>query len=128
MYAAAELFKLQSTPIVGTITVPMIKDLQPGQFLHIHARPNSAGTFQIDTDMRATQVIQGFSGAKGDAFKSTIALTSDLYNAYPRAAYDSANELAKAQRPDTQDRQAAGLKLRDIDITQPILGKDYPSA
>jgi len=120
--AYAELLRAQTTPTVGTLTVPMIKDLLPGQLVHIHARPNSAGTFQVNSDFRVTQLIQRW---QANEYLTDLSVTSDVTNSYARAAYDSINEVNKNTRPEFQDRQATGMKMREIDITQSILAKDY---
>lgn len=120
--AYAELLRLQSTPSIGTLTTPMINNLLPGQLVHIHARPNAAGVFQIDADYRVTQLVQRFSV---DGYFTDMVVTSDVTNSQARAAYDSLNETYKNIRPEFQDRQTTGIKMRDVDITQPILGHDY---
>jgi hypothetical protein len=123
--AYAELLRAQTTPTVGTLTTPsMIKDILPGQLVHIHARPNLAGTFQINADFRVTQILQQWQ--TGGEYTTTLNVTSDVTNSYARAAYDSVNETIRNQRPEFQDRQATAMKMREIDITQTILAKDYP--
>lgn len=121
--AYGELLRLQSSPTVGTLHCQrMIKDILAGQWVHIHAKKNSGGTYQIDGDFRVTQVRQ-IIDAKG--YQTELEVTNDLTNSYPRTALDSQAAIAKAQRPEFQDRQATGIKMRDIDITQPILAVDY---
>lgn len=122
--AYAELLRRRTTPTIGTFQTKMIRAALPGQLLHVHARPNAGGTFQIDQGMRIIQVIQDLA-AKGCA--SSFTVTSDVINSRARAAFDSINEVNKSIRPEFQDRQSTGTKLRDIDITQAILAKDYPS-
>jgi hypothetical protein len=120
--AKAELLRCQTAPIVGTVTVKMIKDLLPGQLLHIHANKKPDGSFYIDKDMRVTRVTQKFS-----PFESTINLTDDKVNANAREAFTSMNTFLKAIRPDYQDRQAASIKVGSLDITVPRIEMDYPS-
>lgn len=118
--AKAELLRSKGTPIVGWVQTPLIYDLLPGQFLHIHAKKKSDGTFTIDKDMRATRVIHTFP-----PFFTTIHLTDDLVNANARASWLDINTILKSARPEFQDRQASSIKAREIDVTQPILEVSY---
>jgi hypothetical protein len=122
--AKAELFRRRTTPMIGTFKSPAVKACFPGQLLHIHARPNTVGAWQIDKDFRVTSFVEEFTK---DTASCAWTVTDDVKNARARAAFDSANELLKNIRPEFQDRQAAGTKMRDIDITLPVLEKDYPS-
>ena len=122
--AYAELLRAQTNPIIGTITTPYLQGLRAGQLVHIHARPNSGGTFQINQDFRVTQYTHNLSA---ETWQTTLTLTSDLINSQTRSSYDAINEVSKSIRPEFQDREATGMKMRDIDVTQPIIGKDYPS-
>jgi hypothetical protein len=120
----AELLRAQTNPIIGNITTPYLQGLRAGQLVHIHARPNSGGTFQINQDFRVTQYTHNFTA---ESWTTILTLTSDIINSQGRSSYESVNETTKAIRPENQDREATGMKMREIDITQPILGKDYPS-
>jgi hypothetical protein len=120
----AELLRTQTNPVIGTVTTPYLPGLYAGQLVHIHARPNSAGTYQINQDFRVTQYTHSLTP---QSWTTKLTLTSDLINGLSRASYESLNEANKAIRPEFQDAQATGIKMRDIDITQPILGVDYPS-
>jgi len=120
----AELLRCQTTPLVGTITVPMLKDLLPGQLLHIHAKKKADGTFSIDKDMRVTRIKHKINATSG--FLSEIELTDDLTNSHVRQAYTNINSVLSAIRPEFQDRQASSMKTREIDVTQTVLAKDYP--
>ena len=120
----AELLRCQTTPIVGYVITPMIKDLLPGQWLHIHAKKKANDTFCIDTDMRVTKVVHDISE---HGYWSTIYLTDDLTNACPRPAFDDVNRVLGAVRPEFQDRQATQIKAGEIDIEMAFLEKDYPS-
>ena len=52
-------------------------------------------------------------------------VTSDVTNSNANTALNSHQELQRARRPEFQDKQSTGIKMRDIDITQPILAVDY---
>lgn len=124
LMAKAELLRSRTTPIVGGFKTALIRNAWPGQLAHVHARPNSATAYQVDKNFRVTQVTHELT-ARGH--QSAFAVTDDVINAITRAALDSLVEVQKAQRPEFQDRQSTGTKLRDIDITAAILEKDYPS-
>jgi hypothetical protein len=121
--AYSELLRLQSQPKVGILTTPMIKDLLPGQWLHVHALTKADGSFAVDKDMRATEVHQVISD---QGFLSNIQVTDDLTNTHARKRYDDINKVQAAFRPEWQDRQAASLKASGIDINVVRLEKDYP--
>lgn len=120
--AKSELLRLQTSSIVGTVTVPMIADALPGQWFHIHAKKTSAGTFTINKDMRATKITHTISST---GYFTTLTLTDDLKNARPRSAYEDRNKVVAAQRPDFQDRQASSIKAGQIDIRVVPLEEDY---
>jgi hypothetical protein len=123
--ALAELLRSQTTPIVGTVTVAFIKDLLPGQLLHIHAKKTASGSFNINKDMRVTKVEHSWNN-KGVVTK--ISLTDDVINANTRSSYTDINTVFKAIRPDSQDRQATSISRGILlDTTVPIFEKDYPS-
>jgi hypothetical protein len=121
--ALAELLRSQTMPTVGHVTTPMIKDLLPGERLHIHAKLNSAGVYQVDDDMRVPRLTHHIAPT---GFTSEIDLTTDVINSHPRAAHNDLNAVFAATRPEFQDRQAASLKAGGIDINVPRLEKDYP--
>jgi hypothetical protein len=115
----AELYRCKTTPLVGEIRVPYLYDLMAGQLLHVHCKKTSAGTFNIDRDMRAVRVELTFDGTS--TFMDTITVTSDVINSYPRMAWTNMNKVLADARPESQDRQASSLKMREIDVTQTIL-------
>ena len=121
--AYAEWLRCGTTPYVGWIITPLIKSLLPGQFVHVHAKPNSAGAFQIDMDMRVTKLVHSFDRNIGFVTKTFV--TSDVVNAHARKSYTDLNKLLAAVRPEYQDREASSLKTRDVDITLPLLEKSY---
>jgi hypothetical protein len=121
--AKAELYRCKTTPLVGEIRVPYLYDLLPGQLLHIHAKKTASGTFNIDRDMRAVRVEHDFDSVNG--FTDRIAVTSDVINSYPRMAWTNMNRVLADARPESQDRQATSLKMREIDITQTIVETEY---
>jgi hypothetical protein len=119
--AYAELLRLQKTSIVGTVTVPMIKDALPGEWFHIHAKKTLSGSFQIDKDFRATKITHKINAD----LTSTLELTDDLTNSHSRPAYESPNKFWASIRPEFQDRQASSVKARDVDIRIAPLEEDY---
>jgi hypothetical protein len=119
-----ELLRCQTTPIVGSVTVPMIKDLLPGQLLHIHAKKKSGGTFTVDKDMRVSQVIQVIDPKQG--FLSQVSVTDDLTNSHPRQAFTDLNKVMADMRPEFQDRQATAIKAGQVNINCAVFEKDYP--
>ena len=121
--AYAELLRLQTTPKIGTVTTPMIRDLLAGQWLHVHALTKADGTFAVDKDMRATEIHQIVSE---QGFFTNVQVTDDLTNTHARKRYDDINKVLGAFRPEWQDRQAASLKASGIDINVTRLEKDYP--
>lgn len=123
--ALAELLRCQTAPIVGTVAVAPIKDLLPGQLLHVHAKKTASGSFSIDEDMRVTKIEHGFS-VKG--FVTKVTVTDDVINANARQSFTDINTVLKAIRPDSQDRQATSISRSIyLDTTVPVLEKDYPS-
>jgi hypothetical protein len=122
--AYAELLRLQTSSIVGTVTVSMLKDALPGQWFHIHAKKKADGTFNIDKDMRATKVTHNISSS---GYFTTLELTDDLTNSHPRPRYEDRNKVSAATRPEYQDRQASSIKAGDIDIRVTPLEEDYPT-
>jgi hypothetical protein len=121
--ARAELLRCQTMPTVGHITTPMIKDLLPGERLHIHAKLNSAGVYQVDDDMRVPRLTQHIAPT---GFTSEIDLTTDVTNSHPRVAHNDLNAVLANTRPEFQDRQAASVKAGEVDINVPRLELDYP--
>jgi len=120
--AAAEYYRAVSSPVVGGFTTGMVKDLWPGQKIHCHAHKQAAGTFRVDSDFRVTS----FDHILGvDGFTTTWYVTSDVANAHTRPAYASVNAYLASIRPETQNMQAASMKMREIDITQPLLVNTY---
>jgi len=122
--AYAELLRARTTPLVGTITVPMMKDLLPGQLLHIHAHERKDSTFAVDSDMRVTSFDHAISG-KPDGYKTVINLTTDVINSMARTRYDDWNTVLGLVRPDMQDRQATSIKAGQMDIRIARLEKGY---
>jgi len=121
--AKAELLRAKTTPTIGYIKIPLIKDLLPGQFVHIHAKKKTDGTFGIDKDFRVTKFIHSFGVQVG--FETALELTDDLINANARSSWSNINKIFQSQRPEFQDRQATNIKASQIDINQSILEKSY---
>lgn len=120
--AKAELYRARTEPILATCKTRMIKNALPGQLLHVHARPNALGTWNINKDFRVTQLVQSIFA---EGVTTDWHVTDDLINAITRESYTSMNEVLKAIRPEYQDRQSSGIKIRDLDITQTLLELDY---
>ena len=121
--AYAELLKAQTTPTIGTFQTSMIKDLLPGQLLHIHAQKRADGTFVIDMDMRVLELEHQISD---QGFKTQVTVSSDVTNSSARSRYNDWNTIFQSVRPEFQDRQAASIKAGGMDIRITKLEKDYP--
>lgn len=121
--AYAELLRGQTTPLVGSFVTPMIKDLLPGQLIHVHAAKTITGSFNIDRDMRVTRVRHNMNAESG--FLSNITVTDDLTNTHTRAAYTDLNAVLATTRPEFQDRQATSMKAGELDIYVTRLVKEY---
>lgn len=122
--AKAELYRARTEPRIGSFKTRMIRNALPGQLMHIHARPNFLSTsYNVDANFRALQLVHRIDGLGGAT--TSWEITDDVINAIVRQSYLSQNEILKAIRPEYQDRQASGIKMRDIDVTQVILEKDY---
>lgn len=122
--AYAELLRSQTTPLVGYVTTPCLKDLLPGQLLYIRAKQKSDGSFNIEKNMRVTKLVHSFSVSQ-EGIITKIWLTDDVKNSIARPGYDDLNRVLSDIRPEFQDRQASSIKARQIDVTQPILEKSY---
>lgn len=122
--AYAELLRSKTTPVIGKFTIPMLKDLWPGMLVYLNAKKKADGTFNIDSDFRVTKLIHHVT-ADPKGCTTTVHVTDDVKNAIARPAYNDLNKVLQAARPEFQDRQAASLKMRDIDITQAVLEKNY---
>lgn len=120
--AYAEYLRCNSTPIVGDISVPMLPDLLPGQRLHIHAKPNAGGTYQIDADMRAYEMVHV---ATQNGFFTNLKLTNDLTNTHTRRRHSDLNKIYGDMRPEFQDRQASNLKLGALMYDVPTFIETY---
>jgi len=119
--AYAEYLRLSSNPIVGTITVPIMRGLKAGQLVHIHAWKKADNTYVIDSNFRVTRFLHNIS----DKATTTLEVTDDVLNSNPRPVPTQINSLLAAAKPEFQTRQSSSIKTREIDITQPILEKSY---
>jgi len=121
--AYSELLRLQTTSLVGYVTIPLIGDVLPGQQFSIYAKKNSTGSYNINgTAMRTTKIIHDVLPAK---ITSTLFLTDDVLNSHPRTFYEDFNKMMAATRPEFQDRQTTSMKAGHIDIRVPLYAKDY---
>lgn len=121
MFAKAELLRQQQQSQSVTVMSRLLRDAQAGQLVHMKARP-SGGSYGIDVDMRIQKVVHEISAKN---VTSSFNLTDDVTNSITRAAFDSVNAVIASYRPEFQDRQSTGTKLREIDITQTVLETDY---
>jgi len=122
--AKAELYRAITTPITGQIVISGKEQILPGQLAHIHFGMKADGNFNIDKNMRMSLVHHCFAPAP-EGFKTYLTLTDDVKNSrvlQPNVGY---NLLLKATNPNFQNRERASQKTREIDITQPILSKNY---
>lgn len=118
----ADLLKMQSTPTIAQVVTCMIKDLLPGQLLHIHGEKKIGGSFNIDKDMRVSKLTH-YINEQG--FTTVSDVTDDLANSTIRTAHNDWNTIFQAVRPDYQDRQATNIKAGEVDLDVPILAVDY---
>ena len=121
--AYAELLKAQTTPTVGEFTTSMVKDVLPGQLLHVHAQKTGAATFTVNMDKRIQKLAHAWTK---DGATTTFNVTSDVTNSATRTRYGDWNTVFAAVRPDMQDRQATSIKGGDMDIRITKLEWDYP--
>lgn len=125
-FAKAELYRGMSTPLVGTIKIPMDARLVAGQLVYVKMSPRNAN-FPHDTGetyltMRILE--HKISYCMLGAF-SYLTLTSDVTNSIALSLNDMYSAVLRASNPDYQDRDRASLKGKDIDIGETILAKDY---
>jgi hypothetical protein len=120
--AYAKYLQCNNTPLVGEFTTPMLKTLLPGQRLHVHAKPNSANAYQIDSDMRVTELMHNMTSG---GYFTTSKLTDDLANTHARKRHDDLNKVYADMRPEFQDRQATSLKLGGLMYDVPTFIKTY---
>jgi len=120
--AYAEYLRSSSTPVTGTFTTKLVKDLWPGQKLVVQAKRAKTGAFRVNTTFRVPQFTHVIGGT---GFWTEWQVTSDVTNTHTQPAYNSVNRNLAAVRPGTQDMQATSMKMREIDITQPRLVNTY---
>ena len=120
--AKAELYRKITTPTIGEICIPAQVGILPGQLAHIHFGKKSDDSFNIDKNMRVTQAIHQF-GLGG--YVNYLSLTDDVLNSRPMEPHKGYNLLLQATNPNFQNRERASQKIREIDITQDILSKNY---
>ena len=107
--AKAELLRACKATINGKFTTPMIKDIMPGQYIH------------IEKDYRITKLTQSIQGKE---FKTMFEVTDDLTNSHTRLRYEDINKQYAAIRPQYQDRESTSLKGA-LDIRVLPLEKAY---
>jgi hypothetical protein len=119
--AYAEYLRASSTPIVGSFQISIVNDLVPGQLVRIRAKKKSDGSYHVNENFRVLRLIHDIS----DSATTTLEVTNDLLNGNPRLVPNRVNALFEAVKPEFQNRQVSSVKMREIDITQPILEKSY---
>jgi len=120
--AYAKYLQCNNTPLVGEFTTPMLNALLPGQRLHVHAKPNSANAYQIDSDMRVVELVHNMTSA---GYFTTSKVTDDLTNTHTRKRHDDLNKVYADMRPEFQDRQATNIKLGQLMYDVPTFTKTY---
>lgn len=123
-FAKSELYRAMSEPIIGQIVIPMQEQILPGQLAHIHFGKKSGGTFNLDKNMRIVQVFHK-SAPEPHGFKTYLTLTDDIVNSHPVQPTDQYNLIMRAVTPSFADRYKSSITVKDIDIDQTILAKDY---
>jgi hypothetical protein len=108
--AKAELLRACKATINGKFTTPMIKDILPGQYVH------------IEKDYRITKLIHTIEGKR---FTTYFEVTDDLTNSHTRLRYEDINKIYASIRPEYQDRQSSSIKSGDMDIRIIPLEKPY---
>jgi hypothetical protein len=121
--AKATLYRDITTPIIGEICIPGQETILPGQLAHIHFGKKADSNFNIDKDMRITQVVERVNLNQG--YVTNLSLTDDVKNSRPMQPHKGYNLILDATNPNFQNRERASVKTREIDITQPILSKNY---
>jgi hypothetical protein len=121
--AKATLYRDITTPIIGEICIPGQEQILPGQLAHIHFGKKADSNFNIDKNMRITQVIERINLNQG--YVTNLILTDDVKNSRPIQPHKGYNLILEATNPNFQNRERSSVKTREIDITQPILSKNY---
>jgi hypothetical protein len=121
MFAYAELKRSMTTPLTGTIQIPLDPTLLAGQKLHIHAS-KTVSNFKIDGDMRILELKHCYTILGAFTY---VTLTDDLINSYPIGPSDLYTAILKAVNPDFQNRDLGSLKAGAIDIEQTVLAHNY---
>lgn len=109
--AHAELLRLQSDAMTGTVVTPLIKDILPGQCFSIQG-----------TTYRITKIVHAISNS---LLESTFSITDDLLNGRTKPRYEDQNRIYSAIRPEWQDRQASNIKAGNVDWRITRLTVDY---
>jgi hypothetical protein len=121
-FAKAELYRAVTEPTTGQIVILMKPTMKAGQLVHMHFGEYSTGNFRIDKNMRITTVRHHLG--KDGAF-SYLDLTDDVLNSRAVGPSDAYAAIMKAVAPGFQDRARSSLITGDMDVTLPILAKEY---
>jgi hypothetical protein len=108
--AKAELLRACKATTNGKFTTPLIKDILPGQYIH------------IDKDYRVTNLIHYITGKQAT---TAFEVTDDLTNSHNRLRYEDVNKQMASMRPEWQDRQASSIKSGGMDIRIVPLEEKY---
>jgi hypothetical protein len=108
-YAKSALLTAVKPTENGTFTTEMIPDILPGQLVYINGK-----------DWRIKKVTHIL-----ETVKTRFEVTDDLTNSHTRLRYEDQNKIYAALRPEWQDREAASLKVGEVDIRTKPLEKAY---
>lgn len=118
--AYAELLASQYIPRVGSVTVPGIVDVLPGQLTHLHAEQQPAGTYRIDADFRVVLITHTFDRR---GFRTQLDVTDDVTNSYTYGPHQKLREMARVLYTDPE---AKNVKGSGVDLLVSRLSVDYP--
>jgi hypothetical protein len=120
--AKAEYYRVSSAPLTGSFTTRLVKDLWAGQKIVVNAKKRRNNTYALSDTFRVTQFDHLIVP---EGYYTVWQVTDDLTNSHTQPAYHNINKQLRAIRPEFQDKQATSIKMRDIDITQPLLVESY---
>lgn len=119
--AYAELLRRATLPLTGMIKIPLAIDFLPGQKTRINACVKQDGTYRIDENFRAIEVIHRFST---EGATTTLNLTNDLTNCHAKGVPTQASLLAEYVGA-LEHKEAKNLKGSGLDPLIPRLTEDY---
>lgn len=122
--AKAELYRCNSTPLVGYMKTPLIYGMLPGMFIHGHAEKTASGTYRVDKDLRVTSLTHEWTSPR-ELFTTTMSVTDDLVNSRPRLSPANPNSLIRNVVLEQHNRQTSSVKVGDLDPDIPVLEESY---